>query len=1451
MNKSKLVEKRRFLLLTLMLLVIIGFSFAATNGIINTPNNIVNVQAAEEEFEYGDFTFVFDNENPNYVWVKKWINKTGEPAEVDMPIICPDPVLEYNYYDVIGICENAFKDQNVVSVRIGDYIKTIGEGAFAGNPIRTVVIPGNVQNIEDNAFMDCENLGYAFIDSDYTSIGDNAFDSGVKILASDTSQAKTWANANGNAFGNSAKVIKKINISVSDYKLPKYGDYVKTPTFTISSTEPYEAASTISIQEDSYGWYDDFPNGAKYADEEIDRYGDNFSLKLSFNPSSYPAEYSFEGTSVYFNGKLVDGYDYSAANYLTAGLLFNVDEPGTIVLEKSNNDGKGNGEVSFDGVDWNAFKSQRFSSGKSVTIHAKPDDDSVFLGWIKDEEIISTDMDFTVATPDDNESYYYYACFEKKINSTGTVNDSVDFTYDEVTKTMTFIPTEDDGEGHKTGRLTGFGYYPENRSPLYYATIVEHIVIQEGITDIDEYFLYDTENIDTISIPSTVTSISKRAFQDSGIGEFTVDSSNEYFTTIDGSLFNKNQKEMIKYASKTDGADYTIPNGVVLVWSDCFDGAKLGTITLKGEDLSLSDYALSCEYKHIIISEGVKELGNYSAAPTDDPVITLPASLIYVGNQGIISGDNIQEINVSEGNEIYESIDGVLYAKNSDDTLSLYRYPSGKMDTSYTVPENVNEIKWCAINGADSLKDITISENVNIIDSSGIRYLKDATLTILNPECELSGSSIQYCTNLTMKGAKGSTAYTFAKENGINFVVVGEDLGKLEAPSNIRWDGTVVKWAPIEGARYNIKLYVNEDGLWNHATTYDTIITDGSTEYDYKERMFYKDAKYKVVITASKVGYDDSDEATSPETGGIFNRGDFDAEIDGDNIIAPFDIGKSNDYEWFEYYVSICDDEDNQLYSAWRNIESDNEYPNLREILSSQYALYGTYRIYIYKYIEYYGWTVRIGESNNYVTYTYDAIPEISKVELTIPEPVNGAPATCIEDLKLKAYCDETILDALKKSTQYYNNCYEYKADESSGWDSYGYYDSKIVNGKYQYAYYLVMEKNGGYEISDDIKIYVNGNELDPAYILDKTSDEIIIRYEFPVGTKAYDFIKNVTITGEYGKPVAGEDIKDLTDVQVTESGLSIRCAYWITKDGDVWKTDKVSGVFEANKEYGLYVEVESDSDNEFILASTPDSCSAFGDVGLISNYNSGWSAGFIKVVGKPEAVPTPTPEATPTLAPGPDDPSVTPTPGADATPIPGSSDPSANPTPAVPEVTPAKVGTTLTDTKGKAKYKVISVGKTDPADPTKDELPAVAYTGTTNKKAKKIIVSDTVTINDVTYMVESVGANALKNNKKITSVTIGKNVKVIEKNAFANCPKLKTVNCKSKVLYKIGANAFKSDKKLTKMTLKTTLLKKSNVGKNAIKGTSKKLKISVPKKVKKSYQKIFRAKGNKKVKTK
>lgn len=143
-----------------------------------------------------------------------------------------------------------------------------------------------------------------------------------------------------------------------------------------------------------------------------------------------------------------------------------------------------------------------------------------------------------------------------------------------------------------------------------------------------------------------------------------------------------------------------------------------------------------------------------------------------------------------------------------------------------------------------------------------------------------------------------------------------------------------------------------------------------------------------------------------------------------------------------------------------------------------------------------------------------------------------------------------------------------------------------------------------------------------------------------------------------------------------------------------------------------------------------------------------------------------------------------------------------------------------------------------------------VTYKGVT-KKIKTVKVPDKVTIDGITYKVTSIADNALANNKKVTKVVIGKNVTSIGKNAFKKCTKLKTVEIKSTKLNKIGANAFYGAKKLTKITLKTTKLTKKSIGKNALKGTNKKLVIKVPKSKVKTYKTYFKNKGNKTVKVK
>ena len=115
--------------------------------------------------------------------------------------------------------------------------------------------------------------------------------------------------------------------------------------------------------------------------------------------------------------------------------------------------------------------------------------------------------------------------------------------------------------------------------------------------------------------------------------------------------------------------------------------------------------------------------------------------------------------------------------------------------------------------------------------------------------------------------------------------------------------------------------------------------------------------------------------------------------------------------------------------------------------------------------------------------------------------------------------------------------------------------------------------------------------------------------------------------------------------------------------------------------------------------------------------------------------------------------------------------------------------------------------------------------------------------MNGRTLKVTGIAANAFKGNKKMTSVTIGSNVKKIGSGAFMNCRNLTRVTVTAKGLTSIGKNAFKGDRKLKTVNLrKVKALKK--VGKGAFKGISKKVTVKVPKQKKKAYSKLLKKAG-------
>ena len=143
----------------------------------------------------------------------------------------------------------------------------------------------------------------------------------------------------------------------------------------------------------------------------------------------------------------------------------------------------------------------------------------------------------------------------------------------------------------------------------------------------------------------------------------------------------------------------------------------------------------------------------------------------------------------------------------------------------------------------------------------------------------------------------------------------------------------------------------------------------------------------------------------------------------------------------------------------------------------------------------------------------------------------------------------------------------------------------------------------------------------------------------------------------------------------------------------------------------------------------------------------------------------------------------------------------------------------------------------------TGSNIATVTYTGKKNYNKSILIIPDTITVDGISYKVTSIASNALKNNKKITKVVIGKNVTAIGTRAFSGCTKLKnvTIGKNVKIIYN---EAFKGCRNLKNITIQSNKLVK--IGNNIFKGIHPKAKIKVPAKKLKKYQGKLKKKGQK-----
>ena len=232
------------------------------------------------------------------------------------------------------------------------------------------------------------------------------------------------------------------------------------------------------------------------------------------------------------------------------------------------------------------------------------------------------------------------------------------------------------------------------------------ITIPNSVTSIGDYAFYKCTGLTSITIPNSVTSIGDLAFEDcTGLTSINVASDNNYYSSNNGVLFNKKKTALIRYPEGKSQTSYTIPNSVTRIGYGAFRGCTgLTSITIPNSVTSIASWA-------------------------------------FDGCTGLTS------INVASGNNYYSDNNGVLFNKKKTE---LIRYPEGKSQTSYTIPDSVTSIGNWAFDGCTGLTSITIPNSVTSIGAHAFDGCTGLTsITIPNSVTSIGYMAFYSCTGLT------------------------------------------------------------------------------------------------------------------------------------------------------------------------------------------------------------------------------------------------------------------------------------------------------------------------------------------------------------------------------------------------------------------------------------------------------------------------------------------------------------------------------------------------------------------------------------------------------------------------------------------------------------------------------------------------------------------------------
>ncbi|WP_317366706.1 leucine-rich repeat domain-containing protein [uncultured Tyzzerella sp.] len=174
-----------------------------------------------------------------------------------------------------------------------------------------------------------------------------------------------------------------------------------------------------------------------------------------------------------------------------------------------------------------------------------------------------------------------------------------------------------------------------------------NVNVPYSVKEIKPFAFANAENLyGFIKLEKNVEKIGNNAFDNTPkIDGFSVDNTNNNYSSYNNILFNKDQTVLIKYPTGKSLNSFTIPDKTKTIEERAFQQANISNLTIGVNVENIKNQAfLNSSVSNITIKEGVTNIGNEAFKGTNIQNVVLPSTLKNIGDLAFAYCNNLKNV---------------------------------------------------------------------------------------------------------------------------------------------------------------------------------------------------------------------------------------------------------------------------------------------------------------------------------------------------------------------------------------------------------------------------------------------------------------------------------------------------------------------------------------------------------------------------------------------------------------------------------------------------------------------------------------------------------------------------------------------------------------------------------------------------------------------------------------